>query len=287
MSTIEEIAAQQRAYWNGEGGEPWIRTQEERDRSLAPIGAPAQAALALQPGQRVLDIGCGCGGTAFELAAAVGPGGHVLGLDISEPMLALAEQRRRALGLAHVRFSAADATTAEFPGAPFDAVYSRFGVMFFAAPVAAFRNIRAAMAPGAALAFVAWRSVDENPWVNLARQVVLRHVPPPPQADPDAPGQFAFADAARVRRILSEAGFADIVLRPHDLPFTVTEASDMPTALKAVTTRGPSGRLLADSGDEAVARVQAELAPLLEPHLGPGGLSLGSAIWVVTARAPS
>ena len=89
------------------------------------------------------------------------------------------------------------------------------------------------------------------------------------------------------RRILSEAGFADIVLRPHDLPFTVTEASDMPTALKAVTTRGPSGRLLADSGDEVVARVQAELAPLLEPHLGPGGLSLGSAIWVVTARAPS
>lgn len=286
MPSIEEFAAQQRAYWNGEGGEPWIRTQDERDRSLAPIGALAREALAPAPGMRVLDIGCGCGGTSFELADAVGADGYVLGSDISETMLAVAEQRRRDMGLEHVRFQAGDATDATFAGAPFDAVFSRFGVMFFADPDAAFRNIRDAMKPGGRMAFVAWRRVEDNPWVYLARQVVLRHVPAPEPPAPDAPGQFAFADSGRVERILGGAGFSDIELAPRDLPFTVTEAGDMETALKAVTTRGPSGRLLADAGDDVIDRVRAELAPMLEPHLGPDGLRLGSAVWVVTARAP-
>lgn len=286
MPSTNEFAEQQRAYWNGEGSEPWIRTQAERDESLGPLGALAQEPLVLTLGERVLDIGCGCGGTSFELAAQVGPNGYVLGLDISEPMLDLAEQRRQELGLEQVRFAAADATDADFPGAPFDAVFSRFGVMFFADPVKAFANIRGALKPGGRIGFVAWRPADENPWVNLSREVVLRHVPAPPPQPADAPGQFAFGDGARVERILEEAGFTDIALTPHDLPFRVTAGTDMNTALKAVTTRGPAGRLLADADEAVLDRIQEELKPLIEPHLGPDGLLLDSAVWVVTATAP-
>lgn len=286
MSSVNEIAEQQRAYWNGEGSEPWIRTQVERDESLGPLGELAQAALALRPGERVVDIGCGCGGTSFELAEQVGPDGHVLGLDISEPMLELAEQRRREMGLDHIRFEAGDATVADFPGAPFDAVFSRFGVMFFAEPVKAFVNIRGAMKPGGRIGFVAWRAVTENPWVNLAREVVLRHVPAPPPQPADAPGQFSFADSARVERILSDAGFIDIALAPRNLPFRVTAGTDMETALKAVTTRGPSGRLLADADEATLERIRAELKPIIAPHLSPNGLHLDSAVWLVTATAP-
>ena len=286
MPSLSEVAEQQRAYWNGEGSAPWIKTQEERDQSLGPLGALAQAPLKLQSGERVLDIGCGCGGTSFELAAQVGADGHVLGLDISEPMLELAEQRRQAMGLDHVRFAAGDATHADFPGGPFDAVYSRFGVMFFAEPVRAFANIRAVMRPGGRLSFVAWRPLEENHWVKLGRDVVLRHVAPPPPMPADAPGQFAFGNRDRVERILGEAGFSEVRLTAVDQAFTVTTASDMDTALKAVTTRGASARLLADADEATLDAVRAELRPLLEPHLGPNGLQLGSAVWVVTAMVP-
>lgn len=286
MPSLNDVAEQQRAYWNGEGSTPWIRTQAERDESLAPLGELARTPLGLVAGQRVLDIGCGCGGTSFELAEQVGAEGYVLGLDISEPMLELAEQRRQQLGLNNVRFAAGDATDTAFPGAPFDAVYSRFGVMFFADPVKAFVNMRKALKTGGRIAFVAWRPVDENPWVNLSRQVVLRHIPAPPAQPADAPGQFSFGDRARVERILREAGLAGIEIAPRDLPFRVTAGTDMDTALKAVTTRGPAGRLLADVDETVLERIQKELEPLIAPHLGPQGLMLDSAVWVVTARAP-
>jgi len=284
VASISEVAEQQRSFWNGPASEPWIRHQEERDASLAPIGRLAMARLPLTPGCRVLDIGCGCGTTSMALADRVGGDGAVLGVDVSEPMVARAEERRRAAGLAHLAFRAGDAATDAFPGGPYDAVFSRFGVMFFADPLAAFRNIRGAMAAEGALAFVCWRVLAENPWVLVARDVVLRHVPPLEPTAPDAPGQFAFADQDRVRGILSDAGFSDIRIEPQDLPFVVTPTHDLGEAVATVMTRGPSVRLLAGADEATLEKVRADLGPVLQPHMSDQGLVLGGAVWVVSAR---
>jgi len=284
VTSISEVAEQQRAYWNGPASEPWIRHQEERDASLAPIGQLAMAKLPLVPGARVLDIGCGCGSTSMALAERVGSDGAVLGVDLSEPMLASGEESRRAAGLSQLAFRAGDAATEVFPGGPFDAVFSRFGVMFFADPVAAFRNIHGAMAADGALAFVCWRVLADNPWVLVARDVVLRHVPPQEPTAPDAPGQFAFADPERVRFVLSEAGFSDIQIEPQDFPFVVSPSLDLDAAVATVMTRGPSVRLLAGADEATLEKVRADLGPVLRPHMTDRGLVLGGAVWVVSAR---
>ncbi len=285
MASISEVAEAQRAFWNGEASDSWIREQEQRDRALAPLGELAMARLPLDAGGRVLDIGTGCGDTGLALAARVGADGVVLGVDISEPMLARAEERRRAAGLAQLRFAPGDAATARFPEAPFDAVFSRFGVMFFAEPVAAFRNIRAALRPGGALAFVCWRPVAENPWVAVPREVVLRHVTPPPQA-PDAPGQFSFADRRRVAGILAEAGFTDVRFESHDREFAITTSPDLDAAVDAVMLRGPAGRFLRDADEAMLAKVRADMAPAIAPLIGDAGLVLGCGVWVVSAANP-
>ena len=285
MASISEVAEEQRAFWNGEASNSWIQEQEQRDRALAPLGELAMARLPLARGGRVLDIGTGCGDTNLALADRVGADGFVLGVDLSEPMLARAEERRQAAGISQLRFLSGDAATETFADGPFDAVFSRFGVMFFADPVAAFRNIRTALRAGGALAFVCWRPVAENPWVAVPREVVLRHVTPPPQA-PDAPGQFSFADANRVEGILADAGFADIRFEPHDHPFTITSSRDPNAAVEAVMVRGPAGRFLRDADEATLAKVRTDMAPAITPHLGDDGLVLGCAVWIVSARNP-
>ena len=284
MASIVEIAEQQRAFWNGEASEPWIRHQEERDASLAPLGRLAMAKLPLGPGRRVLDVGCGCGATAMELAERVGGDGHVLGLDVSEPMLVRAEELRRAAGLSQLAYLAADAAADGIPGGPYDAVFSRFGVMFFADPLAAFRNIRKAMTAEGALAFVCWRPLAENTWVLVARDVVLRHVAPLEPPAPGAPGQFSFADQGRVQGILSDAGFTDIRIEAQDRPFVVTASTDLDTAVEVVLTRGPAVRLLTGADAATLEKIRADLEPVLRPHITDQGLVLGAAVWVVSAR---
>lgn len=285
MASINEVAEEQRAFWNGDASNSWIQEQEQRDQTLAPLGELAMARLRLVAGSRVLDIGTGCGDTSLELARRVGSDGHVLGVDLSEPMLARAEERRRAAGVAQLRLMSGDAATQSFPDAPFDAVFSRFGVMFFADPVAAFGNIRSAMRPDGRLAFVCWRPVAENAWVAIPREVVLRHVTPPPTA-PDAPGQFSFADKDRVENILADAGFADIRFEAHDRAFTITTSRDLDAAVDAVMVRGPAGRFLRDADEATLAKVRNDMAPAIAPHISDEGLVLGCGVWVVSAGNP-
>lgn len=285
MVSISEVAEAQRAFWNGEASASWIKEQEQRDQTLAPLGELAMARLPLEAGSRVLDIGTGCGDTSLALANRVGADGHVLGVDLSEPMLARAEERRRAAGISQLRLLSGDAATQIFPDGPFDAVFSRFGVMFFADPVGAFRNLRAAMRADGMLAFVCWRPVAENPWVAVPREVVLRHVTPPPQA-PDAPGQFSFADSSRVEGILADAGFADIRFEAYDREFTITTSRDLDAAVEAVMVRGPAGRFLRDADEATLAKVRTDMAPVIAPLVGDAGLVLGCGVWVVSARNP-
>lgn len=275
--------ADQIAYWNALAGETWAALQDRLDVQIQPLGARAMAALAPRPGERVLDIGCGCGQTTLALAEAVGPTGGVLGVDISRPMLAVARHRLAEAGAGVASLIEADAQAHAFAPATFDAVFSRFGVMFFADPTAAFANIRKALKPGGRLAFVCWRPLAQNAWMLVPMAAALPHLgAPPPPPDPLAPGPFAFADADRVRDILTAAGFTHVDLIPHDEKIGAGDA-DQATAVALKV--GPLGALLREQPDKQPLVIDAIRAALTE-HLTPEGVRLDSATWIVTATAP-
>jgi SAM-dependent methyltransferase len=271
-------------YWNGRTGETWVELNRLLDMQLQPLGQAALAALAPHPGERVLDIGCGGGETSLDLARAVGPSGAVLGVDLSRPLLDLAARRAGALDL-DIRFEAADAQITDFAavGGAFDAVFSRFGVMFFADPTAAFANIRKALKPGGRLAFVCWRPAQDNPVMTTAINAVTDLLPPSSPSDPLAPGPFAFADSERVRRILGESGWSQVEVSPFDAQVGGWTPEE---ALAVAQKVGPLGAALREN-PELRPRVQDAVARELQRQTGADGkVRLGAAVWIVTATAP-
>ena len=268
-------------YWNTTAGETWARRQQQLDRQLEVLGLEAMRVLAPAPGERILDIGCGCGETTLELAARVGPSGAVVGVDISEPMLEVARRREPPTGAARPAFRNLDAQTADLGAAAFDGAFSRFGVMFFADPTAAFANIRAALKPGGRLAFVCWRPFQDNPWMREPMAAAAPLLPPLPPVDPVAPGPFAFADDGRVRGILADAGFGGIAIAPFD---TRIGGSSVEETVSLTLQVGPLGRILREMPDKAEAVVGAVRAAI-QPHDTPGGVLMPAAVWIVSARA--
>jgi SAM-dependent methyltransferase len=272
--------AAQSEYWNQTVGPTWVRFQALLDRQLAPLGAAAVAALAPASGERVLDVGCGCGASTLELAEAVGPTGRVLGVDLSRPMLALAESRRSAPTQA-AEFCVLDAETGDPGYGEFDAVYSRFGMMFFANPVAAFANLRRALGAGGRLSFVCWRSLADNDWMRLPLEAVRPLLPLLPPSDPLAPGPFALADRDRVLHLLAAAGFRDAECRPFDARLS---AGDVGASVELALHVGPVGAALRENPD-ARAGAERVLQQFFTEHGGPDGVRLGSGVWIVTALA--
>jgi len=274
----------QRNYWNQDAGPVWVRNQASLDEQIGVHGEHAIARLAPRPGERILDVGCGCGETAVAIGERVGAEGAVLGVDLSEPMLARARERAAAAGLAHVRFQAADAQDTDLGAGAFDAVFSRFGVMFFGEPEVAFANLRRALRPGGRLAFVCWGPVGENAWVRVPMQAAAPFLPPQAPPDPTAPGPFAFADAERVRRILQAAGFAAIEVDRTEIPMTPA-GGDPDSAAALFLDVGPLGRALREmgAGDDVRRRVQDAVRVAFESHVENGRLALGSTVWLVSA----
>lgn len=261
-------------YWNATAGQTWAAFQTQLDRQLEPLGAEAMRVLAPAPGERILDIGCGCGQTAQALAARVGSSGAVLGVDISEPMLAVARQRGSA-----AQFRLADAQGADLGEAAFDAAFSRFGVMFFSDPVAAFANIRRAVRPGGRLTFVCWRPLSENPWMYVPLEAARPALPPLAPPEPGAPGPFAFADPDRVRGILTGAGFGAVEIAAFDTPI----GSGGLEETMALTFRvGPLGSALREN-PELAAAVSNLVKPAVAAYLTPQGVMMPAAVWIVSA----
>ena len=257
----------------------WAEVRESLELQLAPLGRRALAALAPRPGESVLDIGCGGGETAVELARLVAPDGTVVGVDLSAAVLSFAQ--RAAKGYERVRFIQADAQVFRFEPASFDVAFSRFGVMFFADPTAAFINIRRSLRPNGRLAFVCWRALEENPLDILPLRAASAHLPPQPPHDPDAPGPFAFADPDRVRGILERAGFGQIEITSRD---EQVGSGDLDTMLAVCSRVGALGRILRENPGlraETLPAVRSALAA----HDGPDGVRLNAATWIVTARA--
>ncbi len=265
-------------YWNGKAGETWVTAQERVDAMLAPLSAQAVAAAAVQAGERVVDIGCGCGATSIAFAER---GAHVWGVDISAPMLARA--RERSAGLDNVAFSEGDAATQSYTP-DHQLVFSRFGVMFFADPHAAFANIRSALVPGGRLVFMCWQAPRENPWMAVAGRAIQPYLPEPEApVDPQAPGPFAFARDAYIRDILGAAGFSDVEIVDTRAELHIGDTLD--DAMAAQSEIGPAARALAElDGDERDAALAAA-REALAPHISDNGINLGAAAWIVSARA--
>ena len=275
--------AAQVEYWNEQAGPKWVAMQAAIDTQLAPLGHRTMDRAGITPGIHILDVGCGCGSATLELARRVGAGGTVVGVDVSRPMLTRARQVAIDAGIDHVRFAQADAQTHAFVET-FDLVFSRFGVMFFADPVAAFGNLRSALRPGGRVAFICWRSLQDNPWMLVPITAALQHLPPPPILDPNAPGPFAFADADRVRRILTEAGFRDIAMEDVDEMLTVGGSTELDSAVEFVLQMGPTARALQDTDPTVRKDVAVSVRKALAPHLTATGVRLASAARIVTAQ---
>jgi ubiquinone/menaquinone biosynthesis C-methylase UbiE len=276
---------EQIAYWNEKAGPKWVAFQDRLDAQLEIFTRTMLDRARLIAGERVLDIGCGCGATTLDAAARVSPGGSVTGVDISRPMLERARQRAKRNGVDNVTFLEADAQIFVFAPPAFDAAISRFGVMFFIDPVAAFTNIRRALKSGGRLCFICWRPMVENPWVTIPMKAAAQHIEMPPPPEPHAPGPFAFADAARLRGILESAGFAGVQIDKHDSRMPIGSAGTLDDAVEFTLTIGPVSALLMDKPDALRNAVRNSIRAALKPHHTPNGVVLDSAAWLVSATS--
>jgi SAM-dependent methyltransferase len=274
--------ADQIAYWNGPAGQRWSARQAAQDVLLAPVSDILLARIAAKPGDRILDVGCGCGGLSIALAAQVAPTGSVLGIDISAPMLERA--RDVAPSGVPVQFVLADATVHPFEQGRFDLLVSRFGVMFFADPVASFANMRRALKPSGRLVFACWREPRENPWMMTPLQAVYQHVPKLPPPEPDDPGPFGFSLEARVTRILREAGFRDVAMEPCALSLDIATGKGLEVAVQSALEIGPASRALQEHPPEVRAAATKSIRETLTPYLRGDSVALAGSIWLVTAR---
>ncbi|HEY7843233.1 MAG TPA: class I SAM-dependent methyltransferase [Bradyrhizobium sp.] len=275
--------ADQIAYWNGANGQRWTDRQAEQDVLLAPASKALIDRAAAKTGDRVIDVGCGCGSTSIAFAERVAPNGCVLGVDISGPMLSRARQLAPK-GLP-VDFVQADATVYPFDPGSFDLVVSRFGVMFFAEPAISFANLRQALRPSGRVAFACWREPRENPWMMAPLAAIYQHVPKLPPQTPEDPGPFAFASEERVNRILGEAGYKAIEMEPVALSFDIAIGRGLDAAVQAALQIGPGSRALDGHPPETRAAAATSVKEILTPFVRGDSVPLAGSIWIVTARA--
>lgn len=274
-------------YWNQVAGPKWAGLAKTLDARLAAILALLLERADVRPGEHVLDVGCGAGTSTLALAERVGASGRVSGIDISEPMLEVARRRVADRGLSNVVLRRADAQIYAFGSGVFDRVVSRFGVMFFADPVAAFRNLREAMRPGGSLCFVCWAGLADNPHWRIPLEIVARRIGPPAPKPTHAPGPMALSDPAYVRGVLKAAGFSEPRILAEEVPL-VGGSPEEEAAFASIM--GPSGRLLdeRDASDQLRDELRREIAEAFRPYVtektGAAGTVLPAAIYSVSAE---
>jgi SAM-dependent methyltransferase len=275
----------QAEHWNsGEDAGHWVTHHARYDQMLEPFTGVILDAAHLTPADRVLDVGCGCGATTLAAARAV-TSGDAVGVDLSVTMLARAREAAEAAGVRNVTFEVGDAQVHPFQPASFDAVISRFGVMFFADPVGAFANLRAATRTGGIVSFVCWQPLAANEWLLVPGAALAEHVPLPDFGSTDAPGMFAFADPDRVRRVLSDAGWHGVDVMSEQPSILVGGGGTLDNAVDFLRTGSMGRNLLAGVDPDTEARAIASVRDALAPHVEVDGVRLEAAVWMVTATA--
>ena len=283
---------------NEEAHEAWDgplfdRFVEYRDLVTAGLGAHGEAALAVHPpnpGDRVLDIGCGFGDTTQRLVQLVRPNGSALGIDVAANFIEAAEREVKSAGLSNISFMVGDVQVTEFDQ-QFDYAFSRMGVMFFANPVVALRNVQRALVPEGRFCAVVWRNRHDNEWVYRAEKVVAKYLEKPEDSDEPTcgPGPFSMAGADTTSDILLEAGFKEIEFRRSDLPITI--GNDLDQAIAFNLALGPAGEVVRLSGNDADRirpQIEADLRKALADFVQPDGQGVAPAsTWIVSATAPA
>ncbi len=271
----------QEASWNGPAGLAWVQAQGLLDAMFQPFEDLLAQTPGLAGGGCVLDVGCGTGATTLAIAKRLGPRGQAVGIDISAPMLDVAEARAVREGAVAARFIRADAQSHAFEPAGFDHIVSRFGIMFFADPVRAFSNLRRAASSGAGLHCIAWRGAAENPFMTTAERAAAPLLPNLPARRPGEPGQFAFADGDRARAILEEGGWAGVGIEPINVACSLPERD----LLRYLGGLGPVGAALRQA-DEATRRsVTATVRAAFEPYVAGAQVRFTAACWRLVGRA--
>jgi SAM-dependent methyltransferase len=271
---------EQAKLWNGASGQTWVEAQPVLDGLFKPLTDLLIEELPAKFAGQVLDIGCGTGGTTLAFARVLGARGRCVGIDISEPLITAARDRASREGI-RTSYIRADAQTHEFEPASFDAFVSRFGVMFFDNPVAAFANLRRAARPQAELRCVAWRGPAENPFMTTAERAAAPLLPNIPARQPGAPGQFAFAERGRVTSILEKGGWTGVDIRPVDVTCTLAERE----LVRYIARFGPLGRVLQDTDDQTRARIVATVRAAFDPYVQGAEVRFTAACWMARARA--
>jgi SAM-dependent methyltransferase len=276
----DDVNQQQAEFWD-EIAPSWAAAEEHTDLVSTRFGTLAMDRLGLEAGQRVLDVGCGTGGTTLELARAVAPNGEVLGVDIAPAMIEIANGR----AADGARFAVADVQGDDLGAGTFDAVFSRFAVMFFADPAAAFVNIRKLLRPGGRLAFCCWQEVFSNEWMFVPGAAVVGVTGAlPPMPAPGEPGPFSLADAKHTAALLSGAGFTDVVVTPHPEVIALPR-SGVESLVEMSRHVGPVHEALRDSDDDLTSRILGAVRDALLAKVTDGELRLSAAAHIVSARA--
>lgn len=268
--------------WDGEQGEHWVAEADRYDTMSAPFGEALLDAAGLRAGDRVLDVGCGNGWVTLEAARRVQPGGSVVGADVSRPMLGLARERAAAAGVGSVELLEADAQVHAF-GERFDALVSRFGLLFFEDPGAAFSNLAGALRPGGRIAFTAWQGLMQSEWILVPGAAASVHVGMPEGIEPGAPGPFGLADPDRTRELLERAGFEGVAIEDVTRPMRIGD--DVDDAIGFIRSMPlVRGLLEGAPAEQAAAAIDAAREALV-PYAGPDGVVMhDNGAWLVTAR---
>jgi SAM-dependent methyltransferase len=278
MSDRHEAGNEQARLWNGPSGRAWVETQQLLDQVFHPFEDILVDAVRARRPRQVLDVGCGTGATTLAVARLLGADGHCTGIDISDPMLAVARARAEREHLP-ADFIRADAQDYPLEPAGFDMFISRFGVMFFADPVQAFANLRHAAAPDAQLRFIAWRSASENPFMTAAERAAAPFLPSLPPRRPDGPGQFAFANAGRVHAILADGGWNAIDIRPMDVGCVFPERE----LVHYLSRLGPVGGALQDADEPTRRQILAAVRPAFDTYVHGAEVRFTAACWMIGA----
>lgn len=270
---------EQAKLWNGPAGRAWVDAQEITDRMFTPFATLLLDVVAARAPRRVLDVGCGTGATTVAIAQQIGAQGESVGIDISAPMIAAAKARAE-IERTPARFICANAEAYAFEPDSIDLIVSRFGVMFFDDPIAAFTNLRRATADAGELRCIAWRGAAENPFMTTAERAAAPLLPNLPARRPSGPGQFSFADSDRVETILRESGWRDIELQPIDVDCVLSKDD-----LRQYLTRlGPVGLALQEADDDTRARVIEAILPAFDRFVQSDRVHITAACWWIGAR---
>ncbi|WCO68004.1 methyltransferase domain-containing protein [Iamia majanohamensis] len=273
---------EQIAYWSGNEGEQWSVEGERYDRMLRAFGEDVLDALDPGAAERILDVGCGNGALTLAAAEQVRPQGTVMGIDIATPMLTRARGRANQGGVDNVSFTEADAQVHPFPPASFDGVMSRFGVMFFDDPVAAFTNLRGALRPGGRMVFACWQDLLVNDWLMIPAAAALEHIPMPDLTEAAGSGPFSMTDPDHVRDLLTRSGFVNIDIKAVVEPMWL--GADTADTIAFLRRTDMAQSLMAEAEAEAVDHAWQAVSDVVAAHAGDGSVTFNGAAWIVTAH---